>query len=260
MAAHRPLIRPGARPEPIRPPGWAPARAGVAVVADDPPLTIAAVCRRWPVVVPLALVVTVVFGVGAAIDGGRPLVWDVAITDAAVAHRTAWLDRVALGVTQLGAWTVVVPIGVALAVLAARRSTDLAVVIVVVLAGRPLLTLLLKELIDRPRPSGARLVGATGDAYPSGHVLAAAMTWAFLPPVVALYIRRRAIWWAAVAGAAAVVAVVAWSRVWLGVHWTSDVVAGLLLAFLALALIEAHLAGRPPRRRSSDARPTGSKP
>ena len=89
-------------------------------------------------------------------------------------------------------------------------------------------------------------VAGTGFSYPSGHVLAAAATWAFLPPVVALYSRRRDLYLAAMGVAGALVLAVAWSRVWLGVHWTSDVVASLLLSFAALNGIEAWLARKRP--------------
>ena len=108
-------------------------------------------------------------------------------------------------------------------------------------AARPPVEWALKALVARPRPVGARLVRGTGFSHPSGHVLAAAATWAFLPPVVGLYIRRRAWWWFAVATAALIVVLVAWSRVWLGVHWTSDVVGSFALAFLAFSGVEAWL-------------------
>lgn len=116
--------------------------------------------------------------------------------------------------------------------------------------SRPVFEWALKLLVARPRPEGARLVTGTGFSYPSGHVLAAAATWAFLPPVVALYTRRRAVWWAAVGAAGTLIGMIAWTRVWLGVHWTSDVVASLFLAFIALSWIEAYLERRTPSTRS----------
>jgi undecaprenyl-diphosphatase len=207
------------------------------------PVTLAAVRRRWPALLPIAVVTPLVLGLAAAVNG-RLLAWDEPITDAAVGHRTAWLDAAAIAVSRLGSWVVVFPVGLLLAVVASRRSARLATVIVVTIGARPAVEWLLKEVVARPRPSGARLVDGTGFSYPSGHVLAAAATWAFLPPVVALFCRRRGTWWAAVGFSGAIITLVAWSRVWLGVHWTSDVVASLCLSFLALGAVEAWLGDR----------------
>lgn len=211
-------------------------------LAARPPLTFAAVRRRWPAVPVLALLVPLVLGIAATIDGGRLLFWDTALTETAVAHRTPWLDDLALAVSLLGAWVVVYPVGALLAVAASRRSRTLAWVIVVTVAARPAIEWLLKDIVARPRPDGARLVAGTGYSYPSGHVLAVVATWAFLPMVVALYTHRRALWWATLGAAGTIVALVSWSRVWLGVHWASDVAASLLLAFVALSAAEAWLA------------------
>jgi membrane-associated phospholipid phosphatase len=197
--------------------------------------------RHAPVFVPVAAALLVALTALAAIDHGRFLVWDGPITRAAVAHRTPALDHLALDVSRLGSWLVVFPVAAVLALAAATRSVRLAKLIVVVVAARPLVEWAYKEAIARPRPSGARLVAGTGFSFPSGHVLAAAATWAFLPAVVALFTRRRDVWRAAVVVAVALVVGVAWSRVWLGVHWTSDVVASLAIAVLVLSGVEVWL-------------------
>ena len=205
------------------------------------PFTFAQARRRWPLLLPAALLVPLLLGLAASLDGGRLLLWDAPLTAQAVAHRSAWVDHIALAVSRLGAWPVVYPVGALLAWLASRRSRTLAMIIVVVVASRPAFEWLLKDLVARPRPAGDRLVAGTGYSFPSGHVLAAAATWAFLPPVLAQYTRSRALWWAAVGVAGSIVGLVAWSRVWLGVHWTSDVVASLAIAFVAFSAAEAHL-------------------
>lgn len=64
-------------------------------VAARPPLTFAAVRRRWPALPALAVVVPLVPGIAATIDGGRLLFPGPALTDAAIAHRTPWLDDLA---------------------------------------------------------------------------------------------------------------------------------------------------------------------
>jgi undecaprenyl-diphosphatase len=194
--------------------------------------------------VPAALVLVALLGAAASVHGGQLLVWDRPITDAAVALRTPWVDRFALWVSRLGSTPVVFGAGLVGIVLAARRCRTLALVMLVTIAARAPVEWLLKDLVGRPRPTGARLVVGTGFSYPSGHVLAAAATWGFVPLIAALYIHRRWVWWALTTLAMSTIALVAWSRVWLGVHWTSDVIGGLALAFVALSAAEVVIDGR----------------
>ena len=189
----------------------------------------------------MAVAVAVVLGVLAAIDDGRWLVWDPPITRLSIEARTAGVNRVALWASRLGSTPVVIGAGLAGVVLAARRCRAVAVVMLLTVAARPPFEWLAKQAIGRPRPSGARLVPGTGFSYPSGHVLAAAATWGFIPVIAALYTKRRSIWWALTTLACALIALVAWSRVWLGVHWTSDVVGALAIAFVALSAAEAAI-------------------
>jgi undecaprenyl-diphosphatase len=114
----------------------------------------------------------------------------------------------------------------------------------VVVATRPPFEWLVKEIVARPRPTGARLVTGTGFSYPAGHVLAAAATWGFLPAVAGLYVIRRWVWWALTGAACVVIVLVAWCRVWLGVHWTSDSIGGLAIAFVALSAAETAIVRR----------------
>ena len=88
-------------------------------------------------------------------------------------------------------------------------------------------TELLKLLIHRPRPAVAAVAMPTGFAFPSGHASGAAATCLILALVLTQDqpSGRRAAWLALAAGIAVAVAA---SRVYLGVHYVSDVVAGLL--------------------------------
>ena len=114
-------------------------------------------------------------------------------------------------------------------------------------AARPLLEWVLKELVGRARPDIDRLVPGNGPSFPSGHVMAAVAIWGLLPPVVALLTGRRSAWWS-VAISATVITAVAFSRVYLGVHWLSDVLAALLLGALYLLAVEALLEWHHRRR------------
>ncbi|HKA85438.1 MAG TPA: phosphatase PAP2 family protein [Acidimicrobiales bacterium] len=220
----------------------------------SPPVTLREIRQRWPWLAPVALALFALLGLAAATHGGAALVWDGPITRAFVALRSPAVDRVALWVSRLGSTPVVFAAGAAGIALAARRCRSVALVMLVTVTARPLVEWIVKELVARPRPTGARLVAGTGFSYPSGHVLAAAATWGFVPLIAALYVRRRWLWWMLTVLSWVIVVSVAWSRVWLGVHWTSDVVGGLALAFGALSVAEAAIDSidrrhrRPPDR------------
>ena len=89
----------------------------------------------------------------------------------------------------------------------------------------------LKNYFQVPRPSGPHLVEAEGWSFPSGHAQVAAFLW----PWLVLELRRPALWPAALL----LVAGVAWSRVFLGVHYPTDIAVGTVLGGL-IAFI-AHL-------------------
>jgi undecaprenyl-diphosphatase len=204
----------------------------------QPPMTLTRVtaANRW--VLPAAFVVFTALGLGAVAGW---LVWDEPISRWVVDARTTDLDQVFRELSFFGSTEVVILVSAIAALLAARRCPRLALAIVAIALARPATEFLLKELVSRPRPVGDRLVGGEGYSFPSGHPLAAAASWGTLPLVAALYTRRRALWWVIAVGVWTMIVLVAMSRVYLGVHWTSDVVASLALAVLGVALAERYV-------------------
>jgi undecaprenyl-diphosphatase len=204
-----------------------------------PPLTPAAVLLRLPFVVPLLVVAFVFLAIGAAVsDGELLLTWDEPVERALQDVRTPWLNEVVKSVSSLGGTAVVVVGLVVLLLFVYRRCRSLALVLLVATLARPAVEWGLKMLIDRPRPSFDQLTGVAGASFPSGHPMAAIALWGLLPPVIALFTHRHALWWASVVASAAIVGVVGLSRVYLGVHWLSDVVGAWLLGALYLLAVE----------------------
>ena len=166
------------------------------------------------------------------------------------AERSQGLVEVARVLTWLGSLWVLAPVAVIIGILLVRAGLVVeAAGLAVGLLGAVLIADLTKGLVSRPRPPVEHLQKVSSSSFPSTHATQASAFWFSL--VLALRAagaRPRAI----AAGAAAatlVAAIVAWSRVYLGVHYPSDVVAGLALgsawAFYAARCIYERRVGRP---------------
>lgn len=157
----------------------------------------------------------------------------------------ATATRVLEVITLLGSTPVIVAVAVAGAVygIARWRSPSIPLFFLVVVLGQFLTSNAIKFAVDRARPDLHPLVGFSGPSFPSGHSTAAAATYAALALVMARGRSPRVR--AALAGIAVGIAVaVACSRVFLGVHWASDVVAGLLLGWAWFGLCSVAFGGR----------------
>ncbi|MFI5933681.1 phosphatase PAP2 family protein [Actinoplanes sp. NPDC051494] len=105
--------------------------------------------------------------------------------------------------------------------------------VVTTMAAGGLLGIVIKLLIERHRPSFLDPVArAAGYSFPSGHALNATLAAGVFVLVLLPVVRRRWLLWTA---GVAVTLLTALSRVVLGVHWTSDVTAGILLGVAVIA-------------------------
>ena len=161
--------------------------------------------------------------------------------------RCGWLDRVALVASAIGmggiGWAITVPwipLAVVAGTLLLRRWTDAAFLALATLA--PVVNLGLKELVARPRPDPAlAIVVESGYGFPSSHAVFAA---AFLGALLLIAYRssylstRGGLRGTAMTLLLVLILAVGFSRVYLGVHWPSDVVAGLLVGAAHIAAID----------------------
>jgi undecaprenyl-diphosphatase len=242
---------------------------------------------RWSLA-NLALVVTVLLGGGLVlaastlfaevyeqvVDSDGIAALDQPVLDAAVASRTPAGEEWVTGFTDLGG-TIGMPViaVVVVTVLAVRRRSWLPVLLMgVAAAGSVLITVLGKDLSGRARPPLSLAVPPyeSSASFPSGHTLNATVVLgvaAYLVMLGRTHLRSRLL-----VGSVVVVFVLAMglSRVWLGHHWLTDVVAGWLVGLAWLGVVvtghrvkvtldRAEREGQPATEVARTARPASSR-
>lgn len=121
-----------------------------------------------------------------------------------------------------------------------RRAPWLALWVAVACTLAALVQNCLKAAVGRARPVWPDpLDSAHNAAFPSGHAMTATVVCGLLLWLLHRYGAGRLLWRTALALAVVSVVGVGWTRVWLGVHWPSDVVGGWLLGALVAALTVA---------------------
>jgi membrane-associated phospholipid phosphatase len=152
-----------------------------------------------------------------------------------ISHRSPASISIARAVTWAGVTTIVLPALFAVGVVTGWAGRGIGgrlgsgLLLSLVASAGVFTEIRINALVGRARPPAADWAGAAGGpAFPSGHTTAATLFAASCAWVLATRVGagwpRRAVW----AGAAVYAAAVGWSRVWLGVHWPTDVIGGWL--------------------------------
>ena len=149
-----------------------------------------------------------------------------------------WLELAMRDISSFASTTVLLLVmAAAVAYLLAVRQRATALFVLFVLGGGQILTSLLKLAVDRPRPElVSHLVEVLTLSFPSGHAMGAALTYGTLGVLAAGIAPTRAAKVCLLGLAVAVTLLVGVSRVYLGVHWPSDVMAGWCAGFAWAAL------------------------
>jgi undecaprenyl-diphosphatase len=163
---------------------------------------------------------------------------DRAVTLSVARLRTPWLDVVFRRLTDLGDFRFLTPATLLVSgALALRGRRVSGLLFAGSVLGGFLLETLVKMTFHRNRPDlWPALVTEKTFSFPSGHATMSTLFFAGTAAVVFHVDRRFAPRAAAVAGAAAVIGAVAFSRIYLGAHWLTDVAAGILLGLFWVVL------------------------
>ena len=155
---------------------------------------------------------------------------------------TPWVTSFMEGVSWLGGSAGLTLVTItACGVLLARRRAPAAALVGLACVGAQVLSTLLKVEFARPRPSFAEPVVAPagGYSFPSGHATASMAVYGALVYLVFVGVRQPVVKAVCVAAGTALVALIGFSRMYLGQHFPSDVIAGwaVALAWVAILLL-----------------------
>lgn len=179
------------------------------------------------------------------VESGGTQAFDDAVLTWVGQHRTPMLDAAMVEITSLGTGLVVMAtVVVAALFLWLTRHRHSAILLGVATAGGLVLNGLLKAGFGRPRPEiidwGTHVVSSS---FPSGHAMNAVIVYGTVAYLGARLQRRYATRVATLAVAAIVIVLICASRVYLGVHYPSDVLAGIVVglawAGFCMATLEA---------------------
>ena len=98
------------------------------------------------------------------------------------------------------------------------------------------LNLLLKNIVQRPRPNEFRLIDETGYSFPSGHSMVSMAFYGFLIYLIYKFVKSKRLKWALIIILSALIITIGISRMYLGVHYTSDVLAGFTISVSYLVI------------------------
>jgi undecaprenyl-diphosphatase len=174
---------------------------------------------------------------GDVVIDGATRAFDEAVLRWAARHRSPGLDSVMRDITALGSTVVLLVLaGAAATFLWLTRHRLSVLVLALAVLAASILNLVLKALYDRPRPDVVpRVVEVVSPSFPSGHALGAFAVYGTLAYLIARLEPTRRLRTATWVIAALIILAVGVSRVYLGVHYPSDVLAGFIIALAWIA-------------------------
>lgn len=192
----------------------------------------------------IGLIAAIVFGMLAGImREGVTQPMDEHVLRWFEAQRTPAMDRIMMHITTLGNGVVIIMVALVASVFLWATNHRWSVYILMVgMIGGKLLNSALKLVFDRDRPSVVQLLHeVTSQSFPSGHAMGAFITYGTIGYLVARLepSRRLRVFTWALAGA--VVLAIGVSRMYLGVHYPSDVIAGYLAGLAWLAFVASSV-------------------
>ena len=121
-------------------------------------------------------------------------------------------------------------IGIAVILFIVIKSKKIGISIITNLGIITILNQLLKRILQRPRPEEFRIINESGYSFPSGHSMISMAFYGYLIYLIYKYVKNKYLKWFLITILGILIVNIGISRIYLGVHYTSDVLAGFLIS------------------------------
>lgn len=121
-------------------------------------------------------------------------------------------------------------------ILAIKKYKLMSLLILLNLAISGALNQILKRIVQRPRPTEYRLIEENGYSFPSGHSMVSTAFYGFLIYLIFKNVKNKYIKWISISSLFILIILIGISRIYLGVHYTSDVMAGFVISISYLVI------------------------
>ena len=139
-----------------------------------------------------------------------------------------FITPIAKVITQMGGAIALVTITIALLLFLKNKKIGIAIAINLIVST--VLNLLLKHIVQRPRPTEYRMISETGYSFPSGHSMVSMAFYGFLIYLTYKQVENKKVKWGLIITLSILIVTIGISRIYLGVHYTSDVLAGFTIS------------------------------
>lgn len=139
-------------------------------------------------------------------------------------------------ITNFGGVIYLITIAILVGIIVGIKNKLMGVLIVLNLPIAGGLNQLLKHIVQRPRPTEYRLIEENGYSFPSGHSMVSAAFYGFLIYLIFKYVKNKYLKWFSIIFLSTLIILIGVSRIYLGVHYTSDVLAGFMISISYLVI------------------------
>lgn len=131
-------------------------------------------------------------------------------------------------ITNFGGAIFLIILTITLFILIKNKKIGLSIILnLIVITG---LNQILKNILQRPRPTEYRLIEETGFSFPSGHSMVSMAFYGYLIYLIYKYVKNKDLKWISIVLLSILICSIGISRIYLGVHYTSDVLGGFLIS------------------------------